>query len=80
MEAIILPLRKEPNVLYRYSRNRFLAAGIHNFDQPPAQDPDRFEILLNVMPTLTGVIQRRWGYRIFQPKLDSGASPTDDSL
>jgi hypothetical protein len=80
MEAIILPLRKEPNVLYRYSRNRFIAAGVCNFDLPPAQNQDRFEICLNVMPTITGVFLRRWGYRIFQPKLDSGASPTDDSL
>jgi hypothetical protein len=51
---------------------------VDNFTQPPTQNPDLFEILTNVMPPVTGVFLRRWGYRELGPKLDAGASITDD--
>ena len=79
MEAVIEPLHNEDEII-KYTRSRFTAAGLDNYTQPPTQNPDLFMQLLNVMPPITGVLQRRWGYRYFEPKLDAGASTTDDSL
>jgi hypothetical protein len=79
MEAQIIPLHDE-DIIAKYSRTRFTAAGMDDFTEPPTQNPDLFMQLINVMPPITGVFVRRWGYRYFEPKLDADASPTDDSL
>ena len=36
-----------------------------NYAQPPAQNPDMFEQLTNIMPVTTGTVQRRWGYQLW---------------
>lgn len=51
--------------LWRYIRPRFAAAGMDSFSDPPGQNEDLFERLLNVMPPVKGDIDRRWGYRLF---------------
>ena len=61
------------NELYRETRDSWLLIGVDNFTKPPAQNPDLFEILSNILPPATKVLQRRWGYRTFFPKLDSGS-------
>jgi hypothetical protein len=76
-EARLIPFDDEI-VMFRYVRDSWHVAGVDNFTQPPTQNPDLFEILTNVMPPVTGVFLRRWGYRELGPKLDAGASITDD--
>ena len=65
------------NAPFRYSRETFRTAGVDNWAVPPAQNQDLFELLTNVMPSATGVLIRRYGYRTFYPKLDTGSG---DSL
>ena len=60
------------NLLYRYYRNQWLLAGTDNFTSPPAQNPDMFEKLINILPPAENVLLRRFGSRPFIPKLDTG--------
>jgi hypothetical protein len=47
---------------WRYIRSTFLLAGQDSFTTPPAQNPDLFELLTNVLPPNQQTLQRRWGY------------------
>ena len=78
-DAQIQPLKIEEE-LYRYSRNTWLSAGVDNFAQAPAQNPDMFQQLTNILPPETNVLQRRFGYVSFTPKLDAGQSTGDDRI
>jgi hypothetical protein len=51
--------------LWRYVRSRFALAGQDSFTDPPGQNEDAFERLLNVLPPVQGDLDRRWGYRPF---------------
>lgn len=51
--------------IFRYIRNTFIGTGLDNFTPAPAQNPDMFEILTNVMPISSGNLQRRWGYQVW---------------
>lgn len=72
------PLHVADNQAIRASRSSFRDVGIDNFTQPPAQNPDFFLQLLNIQPPEKGVLQRRWGFRTFDPKVDTGANIDDD--
>jgi hypothetical protein len=63
--------------LFRHCRQTFFLAGQDSFTEPPSQSPDSFELLTNVLPTLRGSLQRRWGYQTFkaQPNFSS-ATPS----
>jgi len=69
-----IPLDVTPNeeALFRYARRTWTTCGVDNYTAPPGQNPDLFELLTNVLPPMTGVLHRRWGYRAFAPTLDSG--------
>ena len=60
-------------LVYRYYRNVWMNAGVDNYTQPPAQNPDMFELLTNILPPAENVLLRRFGSRPFIPKLDTGA-------
>lgn len=72
------PINVQDHQNVRVARSTFRDVGVDNFTQPPAQNPDAFEVLDNVLPPMQGVLQRRWGYRPFVPKIDAGVSVTDD--
>jgi len=74
------PQKIEDNQLYRYYRNQWLLAGTDNFTQPPAQNQDMFEQLLNILPPATNTLKRRYGYRNFFPKLDLGGVTGDENV
>ena len=61
------------NELYRETRNSWMDVGLDNFTKPPAQNPDLFMVFTNILPPATKVLMRRYGYRTFSPKLDSGS-------
>lgn len=69
-----IPLDVTPNEigLFRYARRTWQDCGVDNNTQPPAQNPDLFEVLTNVLPPVAGVLRRRWGYRAFTPLTDHG--------
>lgn len=46
-------------------RESFREARLDDFTDPPAQDPDTFAILNNVMVGVEPSIQRRWGYTLW---------------
>jgi hypothetical protein len=71
------PIQAEQDGLYRYARNTWHQAGTDNFVNPPAQNQDMLLVSLNTMPPITGVLMRRFAYRTFYPKLDTGSG---DSL
>lgn len=51
---------------YKYVRRSFYEAGQDSYSDPLAQNPDLFEALENVLsPVGTGVLNRRWGYDLF---------------
>lgn len=77
-EFITKPMNVEDNQNVRMSRSSFRDVGIDNFTRPPAQNPDMFMQLLNIQPPEKGVLQRRWGFRVFNPKIDTGANVDDD--
>lgn len=52
---------------FRLVRNTFAMAGVDSFSDPPAQNPDMFEVLTNVVPPVQGDIDRRWGYGLQTP-------------
>ena len=74
-----IPLDVTPNEegLFRYARRTWVTCGVDNYTAPPAQNPDLFEVLTNVLPPVTGVLRRRWGTRAFAPTLDSGGVTGD---
>ncbi len=57
----------------KYVRSSFYKAGTDTFTDPPAQDPDRFSILHNVIAGVRARITRRWGTTLFS----SNAVPVD---
>lgn len=57
-------LRGGRSLPVNYTADDFSIAGQNSFIQPPAQSPD-FEQLYNVMPPVTGRLQRRTGYGVF---------------
>jgi hypothetical protein len=69
---IPLDVSEQENVLYRFARKTWQTCGIDSYTAPPAQNPDMFEILNNILPPQTGVLRRRWGYRAFAPIYDQG--------
>lgn len=52
----------EPAKPFKYSRTDFYQGGLDTFVQPPAQDPDNFMLLTDVLVSETGVLLPRWGY------------------
>lgn len=48
--------------VFKYSAHNFALAGEDDSTAPPAQDPELFSSLTNVMPVLDGTLRRRWGY------------------
>ena len=56
---------------FRYVRDNFFNAGLDTFTLPPAQDPDSFELLQNFLPSETGVLQPRWGTRVWASNASS---------
>ena len=62
---------------FRYTRKSWLQAGTDQFVQAPAENPDSFELLQNVLSPLTNTWRRRYGYRAFIPKLDQGNGTGD---
>ena len=79
MDAIIRPL-DDDDVLYRYARRTWRGAGVDNFTQPPNENEDSFEILQNFVPPVQNVMQRRFGYATFVPKLDTGVGTGSDQI
>jgi len=79
-EATLTPWHLENAANYRYTRSRWDTAGIESFVQPPAQNADMFNKLTNILPPLNGVLQRRFGYRSFLPKIDAGTSFNSDEV
>lgn len=73
-----LPINVQDNQNVRISRSSFRDVGIDNFTQPPAQNPDMFMQAINIQPPEKGILQRRWGFRLFDPKIDTGANIDDD--
>ena len=69
---IPLNVGEQEAALYRYARKTWQDCGVDNYTEPPAQNPDLFEMLTNILPPQTGILRRRWGYRAFIPLLDSG--------
>src|SRR5260370_41447676 len=51
--------------LFHLVRNSFYTAGQDSYTQPPAQNPDMFELLTNVEPVTRGILERRRGYTLF---------------
>ena len=49
----------------RYVRESFDDAGQHSYDLPPTEHQEMFEELTNVMPVWQGVLQKRWGYGLW---------------
>jgi hypothetical protein len=45
-----------------YYRGAFFNAGLDTFTQPPAQPQTAFTKLVNVLPPVTGTLERRWGW------------------
>lgn len=72
-EAKITPIDIEDNAVYRYARETWLLGGVDNYTNPPAQNQDMFIQLTNALPPATGVFLRRYAYRTFFPKLDTGS-------
>ena len=48
-----------------WTRRSFRQARIDDFTDPPAQNPDAFEVLDNVLVGAENSIQRRWGYTLW---------------
>jgi Concanavalin A-like lectin/glucanases superfamily len=78
-EAQITPLDQEDE-LYRYTRRSWRHVGIDAFTRAPGNDDDMCHDLINVLPPLTNVIQRRFGYATFIPVLDTGIASGSDQL
>lgn len=74
---IPLNVSEEEGVIYRFARKTWQTCGVDNYTTPPAQNPDLFEALTNILPPQTGVLRRRWGYRAFAPTLDHGGVTGD---
>lgn len=51
-----------PHIM-RYIRTQFIGTGVNNWDLPPAQNPDSFFQLNNVLPITQNILSRRWGYQ-----------------
>lgn len=75
-DAKSTPIRFNPmfgeGLISKYNRDTWEGAGVDQFTQPPAQHQDMCMQLVNVMPPMSRVINRRYGYRTFYPKLDQG--------
>lgn len=57
------PEYQQPKLgLYNYSMLGFTGMGQDSYTEPPAQSDSTFEQLLNVMPSVDGIIRRRRGY------------------
>lgn len=78
-EAKIVPFETDGTII-RYDRNTWLQASVDDWTLPPAQNPDAFLQLTNILPPATGVLLRRFGYRFFNPALDNGASIDSDEV
>lgn len=66
--------------LFRYIRNSFASAGQDSFTDPPAQNPDAFEKLVNVLPPVQGDLDRRWGYTLLNSTLLTGTPSVAKAL
>lgn len=78
-EAQITPLDNEDQS-YRYTRRAWRDVGTDNFTQAPGDNEDMCQELLNILPPMTNVIQRRFGYATFIPTLDTGIASGSDQL
>lgn len=51
---------------FQAKRHSFYDAAQDSYSKPPAQNPDLFAKLLNVLPTsIEGIIKKRWGYALW---------------
>lgn len=78
-EAKVTPLDAEQTII-RYDRSSWIQAGTDDFTLPPAQNPDMFLQLNNILPPATNVLLRRFGYRFFDPSLDTGPYGSDEAV
>src|SRR5690349_5222502 len=46
-------------------RDSWTLAGQDDWHEPPGQNPDRFELLENVLPVVNNNLERRWGTAAF---------------
>lgn len=51
--------------LFRNVRNNFTASYLDNWTEPPAQDPDSWTQFRNLMPVTKGILERRWGSKVW---------------
>lgn len=85
-DSTIVPLSDNPSknfsgaAPYRYLRSQWISAGVDNFTQPPAENPDMCEELTNLLPPATNTLKRRFGYALFAPKMDKGIGSEDDQI
>ncbi len=70
----------DEDIVFKYGRSSWRAAGIDNFSIAPNQPEDSFQQLLNILPPMTNVIQRRFGYATFVPRLDTGVATGSDTI
>jgi hypothetical protein len=60
------PVYMDPDRKFRVKRASFFDAEQDSYTTPPAQNPDYFERLWNVLPpSVQGNLQRRWGYQLW---------------
>lgn len=58
----------------RYFRDNFAGTGQNSYDRPPSQDASKWQLLKNVQPITTGVLQKRWGYGIWESGITAASS------
>ena len=78
-ESYMRPVDDE-DIVFKYGRSSWRAAGIDNFSIAPNQPEDAFQQLTNILPPMTNVIQRRFGYATFVPRLDTGVATGSDTI
>jgi hypothetical protein len=49
----------------RATVSNFQGVGQNSLVQAPAQDPNEFMLLENILPPVDGILRRRWGYELF---------------
>lgn len=79
-DATVTPVTVADNENYRYTRTRWISAGIDNYVTAPAQNADSLEVATNVLSPLTNSWLRRYGYRSFTPSLDQGIGTSGDQV
>jgi hypothetical protein len=69
----IEPIEVADRAGYKVVRKVWVNAGVDVHTNPPTQDEDMMMQMGNVLPPITGTLNRRFGYTTFSPKLDTGS-------